>query len=1107
MRGASQHIALRRPGRLAGVLGACLLAVCTTAGPAAAATLSMQFTRLGSDEGLSQGAITSIVQDSEGYLWLGTEDGLIRYDGYDIQHLYHDRDQPNGLPNNWVSSMAVDNGGRLWIGTDGGGIVRYDPADTRFHVPVGRDGTPLLDPEARVRQVFVAHDGRLWITTRSRGLFLLDPDAGQARQFHHDPADDGSLSDDSVFRVAEGPDGAIWIGTLSGLDRLDPQSGHIERLGARLRTLIGQSQPSPINALHVDQRGLLWVGTNFGLVRLDTATHEMSRFVHGSATGGSSLPDDRVLAILEDDERRLWVGTGGGLALVDRRTDHVGTVRHTASDRLSLPDDTVIALFQDRGGLLWVGTKFGGAARWNPRSWSFGHQRLGDDGADNVAAFAEDRMGTLWVGTFGNGLYAVDREGGGITRYRHDLARADSIGDNNIMAIVVDDRDRIWFGTMGAGVERLDPRSGSVTRFAYDAGDPHSLSAPGVMSMLRDSQGRIWVGTYGGGVNRIDAATGRVHRYPLAGDGGLSNDRATALAEDRTGLIWIGTDGGGLNVLDPASGRLRAFRHDAADPRSLSADIVYSVHEDERGRIWVGTRGGGLNRVSGAPFSQQGLTFENFSESDGLPNSTVYGIESDRGGHLWLSTNRGLSKLDPDSRTIVNFHRSHGLQADEFNFGAHYRNPAGELFFGGSGGYNAFFPERLRFNDKPPPVVLTAMLKLNQPVDFRAAQHGGTAMHLAYQDDVVTFRFAALDYTDPDANRYRYMLEGFDRDWVDASDSRQATYTNLGGGHYTFRVRAANSDGEWNEAGLSVPLSVEYPPWQRWWALVGYVGALVLLLYSVWAAQQRKLVREAAYASRLADEVRARTAELAERNSELQDLNEQLREASVTDALTGVGNRRSLREAVTRLVAATEPDRAEKSDTCRLVLMVVDLDRLKPINDGHGHEAGDRVLKQVAEILRNLCRNNDHVSRWGGDEFVVMCRDADLAAASALAERIRDAVAKQIFRVGEGTAARTSCSIGFATYPFVAEAPDLLSWEQTLALADAALYQAKSRRNNWIGWTGTARAATLEDLFHAVETDPETLEKDGVIEVRRRPTMAGEDTVDRLLSLGSSRDP
>lgn len=1095
---------MTRPGRLAAVLAICALAACMQARTAVAGDLSMQFTRLGSEEGLSQGAIISIVQDHQGYLWLGTEDGLIRYDGYDIQHFYRDRSRPGGLPNNWVSSMAVDPGGRLWIGTDGGGIVQYLPDDSGFQVPVASDGRPLIDPEAKVRQVFVASDGHLWVTTRNNGVYALDPDARQVRQYHNDPADDGSLSNDSVFRIAEGTDGALWIGTLSGLDRLDRATGRIERFGTRLESLVGEGRPVQINALHVDQRGLLWVGTNSGLVRLDTSTYEMRRFRHDPAAA-SSLPDDRVLVILEDNERRLWVGTGGGLALLDRRNDQVSSTRHVASDRLSLPDDTVIALYQDRAGLLWVGTKFGGAARWNPRSWSFGHRRLGDSAADNVAAFAEDRQGTLWVGTFGNGLFAVDREGGKVRRFRHDPARADSIGDNNIMAIAIDDGDRVWIGTMSAGVERLDPRTGAVRRFTHDARDPDSLSAPGVMSMLRDSQGRIWVGTYGGGINRIDPATGRVHRYPLAAEGGLSSDRATALAEDRTGLIWIGTDGGGLNVLDPVSGRFRAFQHDPDNPHSLSADIVYSVHEDDRGRMWVGTRGAGLNRVSGAPFSQEGLKFENYSEGDGLPNSTIYGVESDRAGHLWISTNRGLSRLDPETGTILNFHRSHGLQADEFNFGAHYRNPAGELIFGGPGGFNAFFAERLRFNETPPPVVLSSMLKLNQPVDYSAALRDRAPIPLGYEDDAVTFRFAALDYTDPGANRYAYMLEGFDGDWIDAGNSRQATYTNLAGGRYTFRVRASNSDGQWNEAGLSIPLTVENPPWLRWWALVGYVLGFAALLYSVWAAQQRKVLQEAAYARRLADEVHERTAELAERNNQLQNLNEQLREASVTDALTGVGNRRSLREVVTGLIAAARSDRVQKYDTCRLVLMVVDLDRLKPINDEYGHEAGDQVLKHVAEILRSLCRGMDHVSRWGGDEFVVLCRDADLAAASILAERIRSAVAKQIFRAGDGVAARTSCSIGFATYPFVPDAPDTLSWEQTLALADAALYQAKNRRNDWVGWTGTARAAGFDNLFRAVETDPDQLEEDGVIEVRRRPALSGEDTIDRLLSLGGNK--
>jgi diguanylate cyclase (GGDEF)-like protein len=379
------------------------------------------------------------------------------------------------------------------------------------------------------------------------------------------------------------------------------------------------------------------------------------------------------------------------------------------------------------------------------------------------------------------------------------------------------------------------------------------------------------------------------------------------------------------------------------------------------------------------------------------------------------------------------------------------------------------------------------------------------AIQLGYRDDVITFRFAALDFTAPHENRYTYKLEGFDKDWVQAGNEQQATYTNLAGGRYVFRVRGANSDGHWNQEGLAVNVNVESPPWVRWWAFAIYAFLFGLALYAVWAAQQRRVKREADYALRLAGEVTARTAELAQRNLELEKVNKQLLEASVTDTLTGLGNRRFLQNTVTALLAAGTDRRAGVAGP-QFMLLIVDLDHLKPINDQHGHEAGDRVLIQIAEILKHLCRASDIVVRWGGDEFVVLCSSADLSAAAILAERIRTSVAKQIFRVKEGVSARTSCSVGFAPYPFIAGAPERTSWEQSLALADAALYQAKLERNDWLGWSGTPLAAELPQLLEAIVRDHETLWRQGVLEVRRRSS-SGEETVDRLRVLPRGADP
>jgi len=1059
----------------------------------------MLFARVGSDSGLSQGAIMAIAQDSQGFLWVGTEDGLDRFDGYDWRHFMHGHHDTGSLPNNWISSLALDQRGRLWIGTDGGGLAWRDEAHGLFRV-TGPGGDDPNDVGGMVQTVLPTRDGRLLVGTRGGGLRVFDAAGRPVRDYRHDPAKPDSLGDDTVFALSEDPSGNVWIGTATGLDRLDLVSGHAEHFGeglAHLEQLEGGKIRVDVVAL--DSRGVLWIGMKSGLARLDVQTGTMSRLSHRDGDP-TSMPAGRVTAILEDTAQRLWVGTVDGLVLVDRRSERCTVMRHDPADSASLPDNHITTLFQDRTGLLWIGTKNSVVSRWNPRSWSFGHHRFGDADADNVTAFAVDPHGTVWVGSFGAGVAAIAEPGGTLARLRHESKSPLALRDDTVMALVADERDRVWIGTMNKGIQRLDPLHGRSTEFDYSASNPASLPAPGVMSLLRDSRGRIWVGTFGGGLARIDPDTDRVLRYPYGRDdaSGLAGDRATALAEDRTGLIWIGTDGSGLDVLDPLTGRFAHFRHDPRNPTSLSANTIFAVHADDSGGIWVGTRGGGLDHAQGSPFGKDGLRFDNVSEGDGLPNSTIYGIESDSSGNLWLSTNRGIAQFRVKDRSVRSFRRSHGLQGDEFNFGAHYRDAGGTLYFGGTNGYNAFLPERLQFDEQPPTIVLTQILKLDQPAS--PAPELLKDLSLGSGDSVVTFRFAALDFSGPEENRYAYRLDGFDKDWVSADSSRQATYTNLDGGDYVFRVRAANADGRWTETPIALRVRVAPPPWATWWARSLYVCAFGAALGCVWLAQQRRLRREEAYGRRLQIEVDVRTAELAERNRDMERANQQLRAASVSDSLTGLGNRRCLHDAMTNLFGAGE--QADARPPPRFVLMVIDLDCLKPINDHYGHEGGDAVLIQVAEILRREFRPIDLIVRWGGDEFVVLCMNADMSVAGAMAERVRASVSKRIFRVGDGPIARTSCSIGFAPFPFIAEHPRLLDWEETLGIADVALYEAKGDRNTWVGWSGTEKIANLPSVTAALAADPAGLEANGYLRVQRR-AWNPEETVDMLRNAGN----
>jgi diguanylate cyclase (GGDEF)-like protein len=1042
----------------------------------------MAFERISLEQGLSQSTVLTMFQDSQGFMWFGTEDGLNRYDGLAFKSYKYDPADHASLPHNMVWAIAEDAKGDLWIATEGGGLARWERAHDRFaRVPVS--GTPTH--YSRVRTLMAAPDGALWLGSKDAGLARFQPATGETRTFRNDPADPASLSHDGVYALIPDDGGKLWVGTDGGLNRLDPATGRVERFrhdGARADSL-GDDR---VRSLLLDRERRLWVGTyGGGLNRLDPGTDSF-RVYRNDPKNPTSLGHDRVRALLEDEAGRLWVATDAGLDLLDRQQASFQHYRNDPTDPASLGDDSAMSIYQDRGGVLWVGTRNGGVYKWNPATWSFGHHtRLASNPEGltdkTVTSFAEDRIGRIWIGTFG-GLHVMDRQTGSVRRYatQGPLSR-------HVMALATDAEGMLWVGTMEAGLIRLDPASGAVKTYRHQDAVPSSLAVDAVMSLLVDSVGDLWVGTFGGGLDRLDAATGGfVHyRHDPAKEDSLGSDAVTAMVQDASGLLWLGTDGGGLNLLDRTSGTFKRFRHDPADPTSLGANSVYALYLDPTDHLWVGTRGAGLAKLE----SRNGATarFRHVRQRDGLANDVIYGVVAEGDGHLWLSTNNGLSRYEPATGAIKNYDTSHGLQSNEYNFGAHFRSASGELFFGGVNGFNAFHPKRLVANTHVPPVVLTSFLKANRPVDTAGPLWDLKGIDLGYRDDVVTFEFAALDYAAPQRNRYAYKLEGFDPDWVDVGNVRRVTYTNLGSGRYRLRVKAANNDGLWNETGLDLPVSMQAPPWLRWWAFAAYALALGAALYLFVRVQQAKVEREAEYARRLEEDVQNRTLELEARNSDLEDLNIKLAEASLTDSLTGLRNRRFLFEHVSkdadlvrrRYIALKEGD---ESRTFDLSFVMIDLDYFKSINDTCGHAAGDQVLVGVRAVLERTCRTSDVLIRWGGDEFLLVGRDNDPDQVGTLAERIRAEIESTTFDIGEGRVARITCSVGYACYPFVRSEPEMYGWEDMLGLADAALYAAKGLRNAWVGFLSTAQAPP-RDLARSQRIEPQRLLELGALKV------------------------
>jgi diguanylate cyclase (GGDEF)-like protein len=1057
---------------------------------------NVRFSRLSLEQGLSQSSVNCIAQDSQGMMWFGTQDGLNRFDGYSFSVFKHDPLEPGSLSHNFIWALHLAQDGNLWIGTEGGGLERWNPADDSFFHYRHDPGDPKSIGNDIIRSIAEDHKGRLWIGTEA-GISRLNPRTGAFTHFRHDRSQPDSLSHDQVRCIFVDSRGRLWVGTEGGgLNLWLPDSGGFKcyRHDPDRPDTLGNDR---VRSIHEDRKGFIWIGTyEGGLSRLDPETGRFTRYMSGSSDS-AGLSHDRVRALILDSEGTLWVGTDQGLNRWLPMKEQFTVYRHNPADPYSLSNDRVLSLFQDRGGLLWVATQ-AGLNRWNPTLGSFTHYKQ-DAQADStlssnlITAISQDDSGAIWIGSYGGGLDLFNREPESYTHYRHDPSDPQSLSDDRVMSLLLDSRGDLWVGTLEGGLNHMVKETGKFEVFRHDPDDPSSLSANGVTSIHEDPSGRLWVGTYRGGLHRFDPDSGSFERFrhDPADPASLSHDRIMAISSDRKGYIWIGTAGGGLNRLDPRTGKIHSFRHDPADPSSLGSDTVWTIHESLDGVLWIGTQGGGLNRWD--PERRRALepVFRIYTERDGLPNAFIYGILEDGEGKLWLSSNKGISKFDPLTETFVNYDTTHGLQSNEFNFGAYHRGPQGEMAFGGNNGFNLFHPSKIQQNPHVPPVVLTSIRKFNEKIALDKPIWEAEQIVLGHRDDVISFDFAALDFSAPQKNRYVYKLEGFDEDWNEIGNRRRATYTNLDPGEYLFRVKASNNDGRWNEEGAAIGVKVLPPPWKTWWAYTLYLLAALGLFAGYARAQAMKLRRKEEYSRMLEQEVQERTQEIADRNSDLAEVNSKLQEASLTDSLTGLRNRRYMLSYMQEEIALIErryrdmqhEGRSTDAAKAEFLFMMLDLDGFKQVNDTYGHEAGDKVLLALCSALQASCRKSDTLIRWGGDEFLVICRNVDRESARVMAGRIRRAVKDMQVDIGFGQTAEVGCSIGYAFYPFMPSRLTMVPWERVLAVADRALYIAKgSGRDAWVGITSAAISDDPQIVRQIIES-PARLARQGAIEI------------------------
>ena len=809
---------------LAGVLG----------GQPTEAQEPLRLRHYGVRDGMAQAFVHVTLQDSYGFIWFGTQGGLNRFDGHEFKIYSRVSGQAGSLPADPVKAILESADNTLWIGTEGGGLSHLDRARDEFVSYRHDPSNPQSIPSDRVRVLLEDSQGRFWVGMDDRGVALFDQRDGTFRSLGVE-----ALESASARAILESREGGVWIGFEgAGLVHFDASGRLQEHLTAQNSFLPSNN----VRSLVEDDLGNLWIGTTGdGLVELSpdgTVRHHLE-----NPEDPTSLPSNEIYAIFQDQSGTMWFGTNKGLSrLLGDGKFYTDTKR--TSDLSSLPHERVGSIYQDRGGVLWIGT-YGGLSLWNPRSATFKTYRhtAGEQAglSDNfVASFAEDPSGQVWVGTYGGGLNLLDPE---TDTFLDAGLPSGAVPDDRIMSLLYDDRSgNLLLGTFSSGLGVLNPGTGRVQTFQHDPGDPTSISANSVTSIIQRSDGSIWLGSFHGGVSRFDLESGTFARFrhDAEDEQSISSDRVVALFEDRQGHLWVGTYGGGLNLYDDASSTFRTYRSHADDPTSLSSDTPWGFAQNEDGDLWIATQDGGLSRWRADRLDRLDPIFERYTERNALESDSVYGILIDSQQRLWLSSDRGITRFDPENGRTEHYNSSHGLQGDEFNHAAQLRTQSGRFYFGGVEGFSSFEPEADRKNDIPPSVVLTNVLKTDKPIEPSVPLADLRHLDLGYQDDVITFEFAALDFAAPEANRYRYMLEGFRDEWIALEGHRRVTFTNLDRGNYTFRVQGSNSDGVWSPHGIALEMAVGGPPWTSRWAFLLYGLATVAALRRYFLGQRRK---------------------------------------------------------------------------------------------------------------------------------------------------------------------------------------------------------------------------------------------------------------------------
>jgi ligand-binding sensor domain-containing protein len=860
--------------------------LCTLCSAIGTRAQDMRFDHLSVEEGLSQGNTAVVFQDRYGFIWIGSEDGLNLFDGYTFTIFRNNPRDSTSISNNNVKWISEDKTGNIWLATLGG-LNMYDRKNNQFR----RFQYDSLNENSlssnETTFTFFDSKNRLWVSTGD-GLNLYDSTIHGFKHFFPQPSKTNSIAGKTIRNIIEDHRHRLWFATDGGVCMLNDE-GNSFTTYAHDPTNQQTISNNNVISLFEDKDFNLWIGTfDNGLNKMNMQSMSITRF-HHNPEDPSTIGNNYIYAIRQDKSGTLWLATDGALS----KFNGDGTFtnyRKVEGDETTLSSSIVTGVYFDKDERMWVSTRFGGINVYDKGKFGFPHVRhLNHDAHsitnNTVTNYAEDAQGNLYISMDGGGVNRLDRETG------HYLPVAKgSFSNDKVLAIEFDSRGGLWAGNWAAGLHYYDPKTNKTKHYLNDPADPTSLSDNNIFDILRDKRGNIWIATYGKGLNRYNPSTDNFTRYTH--DPNIANSIPPSplgfLFEDKQGMIWIATERDGLIIMDPTKETFQFIRA-TGKPGGISSNAIFVVFEDSKSRIWVGTDGGGLNL-----YNPKTKIFKAYRTNDGLPNDAVLGILEDGQHNLWLSTNKGLSRFNPEKEVFKNFTASDGLQGNQFTRWSFYKTSRNELIFGGTNGFNIFDPSNIKDNPTKPPVYITDFRLFNKPVAVGENEIlkenilFTKELTLTYQENIFSFEFTALNYRQPEKNQYRYLMEGFQDEWIDAGNERKVSYTNLSPGEYIFRVKASNNDGLWNEEGVAVKITIVPPFWKTWWFNTLLVVFLVGGVVSFFRYQRKKAKRQQAELKAIIEE---QTSEVKKQNAEIIKKAEQEKvHAWITEGVAHISN-------------------------------------------------------------------------------------------------------------------------------------------------------------------------------------------------------------------------